>query len=97
MRWLPAMTDDLQQRIDARVRLLLEAVERAGMKISGDLRVSEASASELLGFEADTLRKLREYGRGPIFHRIPVNGSRYSYSLTDLAIWVESRRAGADE
>ena len=79
--------DELQQRIDARVRLFLESVDRAQMKISGDL------ANQLLGFDGeDTLKKLREYGRGPSFHRIGVNGSRISYALEDLAAWIESRR-----
>jgi hypothetical protein len=92
------MIDELQQRIDARARLLLEAAERAQMRLSGDRRVSESSASELLGFEPDTLAKLRQYGRGPVFHRLAVNGSRYSYSLTDLATWIESKRGfGGDE
>jgi hypothetical protein len=91
------MIDELQQRIDARARLLLEAAERAQMRLSGDRRVSESSASELLGFEPDTLAKLRQYGRGPVFHRLAVNGSRYSYSLTDLAAWIESKRGSGDD
>lgn len=85
--------DELQQRIDARVRLLLEAVQLADVHISGDRRISESAANALLGFDGeDTLKKLREYGRGPSFHRLGVNGSRISYSITDLAVWIESRR-----
>jgi hypothetical protein len=90
------MTTD--ERIETRTRLLLEAAERAGMRVSGDLRVSEPNANALLGFDGeDALRKLREYGRAPVHHRLAVNGSRYSYALHDLAIWIESRRATYDE
>jgi len=97
-RQAAVMVEELLQRIDARVRLMLERVERDQTKISGDLRVSEASANQLLGFDGeDTLRKLREYGRGPVFHRLSVNGSRYSYALIDLATWIESKRGCDDE
>jgi hypothetical protein len=82
---------ELDQRVDATARLLLGNARDANMVISGDMRVSAADAERLLG--VSSLKSLREDGDGPPGYRIPINGSRWSYRIDDLARWLEARRS----
>lgn len=86
--------DDLEGRIEACEQMLLCTCREEGILLSGDRRVKESDAARLLGYSPDGLRHLRESGTGPYAHRAPVAGSRWSYRLHDLAVWIERRRDG---
>ena len=73
-------------------RMLVEAAQAAGMRISGDGRVGEADAAALLGWKAKTLADRRCEGRGPQYYRLPIGEARISYQLADVAAWIESQR-----
>lgn len=79
-------------RIEASARLFFAAVRENGMMVSGDGRVSEIDAGMLLGLAPGVIRNLRAEGSGPVAFRAPINGSRWSYRLVDLAGWIENRR-----
>ena len=81
--------NDLQSRAEATARLLHAAVRESGAWISGDLRVSEATAAELLGFAPGTLANQRSEGRSPPFFRV---AGRPTYRLHDLATFIEASR-----
>ena len=83
------MNDDLIAETAAQLE---RSARDCGLFVSGDLRVSEQAASALLGLNADYMRQLRSEGKGPVAYRAGVNGSRISYRISDLALWVESRR-----
>jgi hypothetical protein len=63
-----------------------------GALITGDGRVSEIDAAGLLGLNPGSLKNMRHEDGAPIAYRLPVNGSRVSYRLQDLAEWIEKRR-----
>lgn len=84
------MTDS--ERIEACTRLLITAAREAGMRLTGDLRLSEADTATLVGLAPGSLRNMRIEGGAPVCIRAPVSGSRVSYRLADVAVWIESRR-----
>lgn len=84
------MTDE--ELIAATLAALHAACAEAGCPMSGDGRVSETTAAELLGVEAATLAKRRQCGNAPPAYRLPVGAGRVSYRLTDLAQWIEAQR-----
>lgn len=87
--------DDRQrtERVAASGRSLEAAARQAGMVVTGDGRVSENAAGELLGLAPGTLRNWRSERDGPPSYQIGVgSGSRVSYRLAELAEWLESRR-----
>lgn len=86
------MGDDLQSRIEATARVLREAASLVGMTITGDGRVGEADAAQLLGMAAGSLKNQRTEGRGPPAYMRGVAGMRVSYRLDDLARWIEGGR-----
>lgn len=47
--------------------------------------------AERYGLSKSTIDKLRLRGEGPSFHRI---GSRVLYRITDIDLWMETRRHG---
>ncbi len=73
-------------------RLLLYATQE-GVVVSGDLRVNERAAAQLLGYSAGHLKAMRQQGNGPRFYAVGVDGGRFSYRLDDLASWVEMATA----
>lgn len=79
------------ERIEAAARLLRGAAREVGI-VTGDDRVSEAVAAQLLGLTQGGLKNLRHEGDAPTAYRVPVGGSRTSYRIADLAKWVEARR-----
>ncbi len=82
----------LQDRIESCARMLTTAARQAGTTVSGDGRVSEQDAAQLLGYAPTYLKQLRQEGRGPIPYGRGMAGSRVSYRLIDLAGWIESAR-----
>lgn len=49
--------------------------------------VDEREGAEFAGISPHTLRKRRENGTGPTFHRVP--GSRLvRYRISDIAAWI---------
>jgi hypothetical protein len=83
------------ERVDACLRLLLARVREDSMVLSGDLRVSEQDAANLLGYSAQHLKLLRHEGKGPEHYGRGMNGARVSYRLHDLAQWIEASRNDA--
>ena len=69
-----------------------DAATARGMTVSGDLRVSEKDAAELLGYAAGYLKKMRQEGRAPKHYTRGVGGGRISYRFHDIAEWIEDRR-----
>jgi hypothetical protein len=57
-------------------------------------RVSESVAAELLGIRKLVLASRRKSGNGPRAFHIPIDGSRYSYELRELAAWQSSHDVG---
>jgi len=86
------MHDELEARIEATAALLREAVGERW--ISGDGRVSEETAAELLDVAPATLAKWRQTSIGPAFYRLGTRGGKTSYRLLDLAAFIEARRGG---
>lgn len=86
------MTNDLASRAAQTARALEKAAREAKMFVSGDGRVSEADCGKLLGYSAQYLRQMRSEGRGPEAFRLGVSGSRLSYRLIDVAMWIERNR-----
>lgn len=84
--------DACQARVEAATALLLTAVEREHIVISGDLRVSERDAARLLGYAAGHLKNMRQEGGAPHHYCRGVGGGRISYRLSDIAVWIEERR-----
>jgi hypothetical protein len=80
------------EAIDARVRLLLGHARENNMRLSGDQRIGERDAAQLLGVHADTLRRWRDEGNGPAYFRI---GGAISYALEDLAAYIVAGRHSA--
>lgn len=62
-------------------------------------RVSEEHAAMLLGMAPTTLASKRKArpSTGPRAHRLPVNGSRWSYSLAELAEWQAAQQQDESE
>lgn len=87
--------DELDAQIAARVAAWeAECADRGYPIASG--RVSEEHAAKLLGMAPRTLagkRKARP-SAGPRAHHLPVYGSRWSYSLTELAAWEAAHQEG---
>lgn len=94
-KWLgdryPQLNRDAEtaERVAARARLLLGHARESGMRLSGDNRVSEHDAAQLLGVHGDTLRRWRDEGNGPAYFRI---GGAVSYCLQDVAAYILAGR-----
>lgn len=84
--------DDLADRVEVTTLALRAAAVEQQMPISGDNRVGEGNAAQLLGLECETLAKKRSEGRAPPSYRVPIGGAKVSYRLCDLARWIEQGR-----
>jgi hypothetical protein len=88
----PTSHDD----IDASDALILQfqqiCVEHGYVVRAG--RVSESVAAELLGMRKLLLANRRRSGNGPRAFHIPIDGSRYSYELRELAAWQSNHGIG---
>lgn len=87
--WSEPAHDD---RISATAQMLQAACRDAGHNITGDGRVGDVVAADLLGFAPQTLANWRAELKGPKYFRIGAYSSRVSYRLTDLAAWIEDSR-----
>lgn len=79
-------------RIQATAEMLRAACREAGHPITGDGRVGESVAAELIGLAESTLANKRGEGSGPQYFRIGGHGHRVTYRLADIAQWIESSR-----
>ncbi len=77
--------------------MLIVGAREAGLQMTGDRRVGEGDAAKLLALHPKTLEAMRGDGTGPDALRVPVNGSRWSYRVDDLAAWIEVRRINGGE
>jgi hypothetical protein len=84
--------DQLDDRVEVTTLALRAAAIEQGMAVSGDDRVGEACAAQLLGIECETLAKKRSEGKAPAAYKVPVGMARISYRLADLARWIEAQR-----
>jgi len=82
----------LENRVTSTTARLRAACEAQGVFITGDDRISEASAATLLGYAPGSFKNMRHLGSGPAFYNRPLAGSRVSYRLEALAAWVEEAR-----
>lgn len=81
-------TDRLQACADQ----LLASARQTEAFVTGDLRVFEDTAAELLGIARGTLSNWRANGSGPSWSRLGGRGHKVSYYLRDLATFLLSRR-----
>ena len=79
-------------RVESTAAALIDAARSAGMMVTGDKRVSEADAAQLLGYAPGHLKNMRSEREGPQHFRVGLNGCRVSYRLFDLATWIEAKR-----
>ena len=82
------MTKPAERIADTAAVLTASALGRR-MNLSGDGRVSAKDAATLTGVSLTTLKRLRASGTGPQWRPIPIGGSRISYRIVDLAMWIE--------
>lgn len=89
---------DEDAELDARVVTLEAECAAKGYPIASG-RVSEENAAKLLGMAPRTLAGKRNArpSTGPRAHHLTVNGSRWSYSLTELAAWEAAHQEKEDE
>lgn len=83
--------ETLAERVEICTRLLREAVERAGLWMSGDGRVGEEVAAKLLGWNVGALRNARSEGSGPRWYRLGGGGAKITYRIVDIAEFIEER------
>jgi len=83
------MDNDHELRIARIVSIFRQAVADSGATTTLDGRVSEEMAAVLLEKAPRSLANYRTAGLGPSFYRI---GGRVTYSLEDLARWIEAGR-----
>ena len=85
--------DDLDRQLAAQIARWKVYCDEHGHPIRGG-RVAEIVAAELLGIQPTTVAGRRKSGNGPRFAHIPLNGSRYSYDLEELAAWEAAQKSG---
>ncbi|MDP3816683.1 hypothetical protein [Pseudomonas sp.] len=84
------MTESLEARIASTEKQLIAAVNELGATLTGDLRVSEEVAAQLLGTTPGGLKQARHEGRGPRAYAIGAGSrTRISYRLSELATYIE--------
>lgn len=86
---------DRDQEIAARVAAWTAQCEDRRWPIRSG-RVSEKHAAELVGMKKRTFEGKRKQGKGkgPRYAVAAVDGSTYSYDLTELAAWDVMRQVG---
>lgn len=85
-------TQETQDLVESTMAMLLKAVRQDNIPISADMRVREKDAARMMGYAPGSFKNIRNEGKGPIYYNRPVAGSKISYRLMDLAMWVEERR-----
>lgn len=86
------MSANENDRILKTAEALFSCVQKNGLIMSADQRVSEVDAATLLCINPATLKNLRQEGSAPVSYRVSVGGCRVSYRLFDLAVWIEKKR-----
>jgi hypothetical protein len=86
------MSSSPEDLVFATEAALLAAAREAGMAITGDGRIRECDAAQLLGYSSETLAKKRAAGTGPAAYGRGFAGARVSYRLVDIACWIEQAR-----
>lgn len=84
--------NEAQERVDACRRALESTCRESGAYVTGDGRIGEEVAAQLLGFAAGTLANRRSEGTGPPSYKLGGGGHRVTYRLSDLAAWIEAMR-----
>lgn len=85
--------EELDAQLTARMAAWEAECAARGWPVLGN-RVSEYVAAKLLGMSKRTLASRRLQGDGPRATHLPVNGSQWSYELTELAAWYVARQKG---
>jgi hypothetical protein len=80
------------ERIRKTESLMIDACVRLGLPVSTDGRVGESDAAALLSIHPAGLKHLRLNGTGPAWIRRGIHGCKLSYSVNDLAAWIEGGR-----
>ena len=70
----------------------MESCREAGFWMSGDGRIGEEHAAQLLGYAPGSLANARREGKAPPHYRLGGAGHKVTYSLADIAEWIESTR-----
>jgi hypothetical protein len=84
---------DLDAQLSSRAAAWEAECVANGWPIRGG-RVSEIDAAKLLGMAPTTLAGKRKSHSGPRAYRLPVDGSRWSYNLAELAAWESAHQEG---
>lgn len=79
-------------RVEDVLLMLHKACEERNILVTADHRVSEADATNLVGYAPGSLKNLRALGGAPAYYRRGAGGGRISYRLEDLASWLEAGR-----
>ncbi|MGO4173745.1 helix-turn-helix transcriptional regulator [Bosea sp. TAF32] len=82
----------LADRVAATEETLADHCRLTGIPVTGDRRVTEQHAAQLLGLAPGSLAKMRGEGRAPASYRLGFAGARLSYRLRDIAAWIEDSR-----
>lgn len=83
---------ELEARVQEVTAMLKSACNRDGIKYTADERVSERDAAALVGYEPESMQRMRYSKGGPPFYRRKADDGRVSYRLSDLALWIEYTR-----
>ncbi len=86
-------TQDLQRRATSTAAALLDEARAREFIVSADGRVGDADAARLVGLAPESMRNLRSAGDAPPHYLVGVGGSRISYRVADLAVWLEKFRS----
>lgn len=78
-----------EDKVELRRRALESAVRDSGAWLSGDGRVSAATAAHLIGISPATLANKQYAGESTPPH---YKTGRITYSLADIAEWIEQQR-----
>jgi hypothetical protein len=89
----PELTDPYDDSADALTAEFKMTCAERGYAIRAG-RVSESVAAELLGIRKLVLAGRRRSGSGPRAFHMPIDGSRYSYELRELAAWQANHDVG---
>jgi len=82
----------IEGRSDATAAVLLQVAQERGFWVSGDGRIGEADAAELLGLTSASLANKRREGSAPPSYSLGGKGHRVTYRIAEIALWIESHR-----
>jgi hypothetical protein len=72
--------------------ILYRRLTDAGKWVSGDGRISESDFAWLIGQTRDAVRNRRRYGDTPPWFKLGSHGSKVSYRVRDIALWIDGLR-----